>query len=125
MLRQQLIDQSTIDPEEYFGAIPELKMEEILKQTRVSKFQVRTSSGLLEWHGQVDSVGEGRVRKEYGVSQVCHPPVLPCHHHHAILPPELPMSLSLCISAVFYLSGNIYGNLIQIDDCVRDPVPSV
>ncbi|KAG8883850.1 hypothetical protein FRB98_002762 [Tulasnella sp. 332] len=49
VLRQQLIDQSTIDPEEYFGAIPELKMEEIFKKTRVSKFRARTSSA--NWNG--------------------------------------------------------------------------
>ncbi|KAG8986206.1 hypothetical protein FRB93_005464 [Tulasnella sp. JGI-2019a] len=49
VLRQQLIDQSTIDPEEYFGAIPELKMEEIFKKGRVSKFRARTSSA--NWNG--------------------------------------------------------------------------
>jgi len=47
-LRQALEQQSTINPDNIFGAIRPLKMEEIFK-TRTSRFRARTSSA--NWTG--------------------------------------------------------------------------
>lgn len=47
-LRQALQSQSTVNPDDIFGAIKPLKMEELFK-TRTSRFRVRTSSA--NWAG--------------------------------------------------------------------------
>ena len=58
-LRQQLLQQSRLDPDEIFGPIGPLRMEEIFR-TRQSRFRARTSSA--NWSG-VDQLTEQEERE--------------------------------------------------------------
>jgi len=58
-LRQQLVDQSRWDPDDFFGRIGPLRMEEIFR-TRQSRFRARTSSA--NWAG-TDELTEHEERE--------------------------------------------------------------
>lgn len=49
VLRQALESQSTVNPDEIFGAVPPLRMEEMFRSNKSSRFRARTSSA--NWTG--------------------------------------------------------------------------